>query len=139
MRSRRRREGLAVNGEINVVSLIDVMMLLMVIFMIAAPMMQSGIDVQLPEANAPALESKNAVTVTIKRNGDIYVDQLKMTEKEFLSTIKLLATRKGKDGVYLQGDADVPYKKVMAVLAALTENGITKIGMQTQPEPDSKR
>ena len=138
MRSRRRREGLAVNGEINVVSLIDVMMLLMVIFMIAAPMMQSGIDVDLPQADAPALESKNAITVTVKRNGEIFVDQTRMTEAEFMRTVKLLATKKGKDGVYLQGDAGVPYGKVMIVLDALTRNGITKIGMQTQPSPESK-
>ncbi len=138
MRSRRRREGLAVNGEINVVSLIDVMMLLMVIFMIAAPMMQSGIDVELPQADAPALESKNAMTVTVKRNGEIYVDQVKMTEAEFNRNVKLLAAKKGKDGVYLQGDEGVPYGRIMRVMDALTRNGITKIGMQTQPAPDSR-
>lgn len=125
------------NGEINVVSLIDVMMLLMVIFMIAAPMMQSGIDVKLPEADAPPLDSKNAVTVTVKQNGSIMVDQVPMSEAEFLSTIKAFATKKGKDGVNLQADGGVAYRHVITILAALEKNGIKAIGMQTTPLPEA--
>ncbi|MEP6765742.1 MAG: biopolymer transporter ExbD [Gemmatimonadaceae bacterium] len=139
MRSRRRREGLAVNGEINVVSLIDVMMLLMVIFMIAAPMMQSGIDVKLPEADAPPMDSKNAVTITVKQNGSIMVDQVAMSEVEFLSSIKAFATKQGKDGVNLQADGGVAYRHIITILDALTRNGIKAIGMQTSPIPEERK
>jgi biopolymer transport protein TolR len=130
---RSRRDGMAVNGEINVVSLIDVMMLLMVIFMIAAPMMQGGIDVNLPKVDAPSLDSKSALTVTIDRNGEIFVDKKKYSESEFNRRIKALATMNGKDGVYLQADEAVSYGRIMRVMATLTANGITNVGMVTEP------
>lgn len=134
---RRRREGMALNGEINVVSLIDVMMLLMIIFMIAAPMMQGGVDVNLPKADAPALESKNALTISIDRNGRIYADKTPMTEAEFTRSIKLLATTKGKDGVYLQADASVPWDRIARLMATMIANGITNMGVVTQPTDKS--
>jgi biopolymer transport protein ExbD/biopolymer transport protein TolR len=73
---RRRRSGrLHLNAEINVVSLIDVMMLLLVIFMITAPLMQGGVDVKLPEASAKPLEDKGSLVVTVDRRGRIFVDK----------------------------------------------------------------
>ena len=74
MRMRRRGARMAINGEINVVSLIDVMMLLMVIFMITAPIMQGGVDVNLPKAAAKPLESTGGMVVSVTRDGKIYVD-----------------------------------------------------------------
>ena len=124
------------NGEINVVSLIDVMMLLMVIFMIAAPMMQSGIDIALPQVDATALESKSAVTVTVLKDGHIRVDEVTMTEAEFDNRIKALATRRGKDGVTLQADGGTSYERVARVLSSLQKSGITNVGMQTVPVND---
>ena len=134
MQRRRRREGMALNGEINVVSLIDVMMLLMVIFMITAPMMQSGLDVNLPNADAPALESRNTVAVEVLRSGEIKVDGAKISQADFARMFKQLATRKGKDAaVTLQGDENVPYGKVVEVFAMMIKSGITNIQMVTEP------
>jgi hypothetical protein len=82
-RRRRRGERFAVNAEINVVSLIDVMMLMMVIFMITAPMLQGGVDVALPRAEARPLEQKGGMTVTVARDGGIYVDETRLTPEEF--------------------------------------------------------
>lgn len=122
------------NGEINVVSLIDVMMLLMVIFMITAPLMQSGIDVNLPNADAPALESRNSVAVQVRRNGEITVDGAKISQADFGRTFKQLAARKGKDSsVSLQGDQDVPFGRVVEVFAMMVKNGVTNIQMVTEP------
>ena len=67
------------NAEINVVSLIDVMMLLMVIFMITAPIMQGGVDVALPKAQATPLEAKSGLVVTVNAKGQIFVDQTQLT------------------------------------------------------------
>jgi len=81
---RRSRAGrLPLNADINVVSLIDVMMLLMVIFMITAPMMQGGVDIALPQAQARPLEAKNGLVVTVDRGGNILVDENKLTYVEF--------------------------------------------------------
>ena len=91
----RGRDRLALNAEINVVSLIDVMMLLMIIFMITAPMMQGGVDISLPKAQARPLESKSGLSVTIDRRGTIYVDDARLTLNQFTASFKALAQRRG--------------------------------------------
>jgi biopolymer transport protein ExbD/biopolymer transport protein TolR len=90
-RRRRGRDRLVLNAEINVVSLIDVMMLLMIIFMITAPMMQGGVDISLPKAQARPLESKSGLTVTVDRTGAIYVDDARLTLSQFSASFKALA------------------------------------------------
>jgi biopolymer transport protein TolR len=134
MRARRRGDRMGVNGEINVVSLIDVMMLLMVIFMITAPIMQGGVDVSLPKANVQPLEPKGGLVVSIRSNGDIYVDDAEISFAEFENTIKLLAEKKGRDGVYVRADKATPYGNVVRVLAAMRANGVTDMGLVAEPE-----
>src|SRR5580698_6856999 len=110
---RRRGERTPLNAEINVVSLIDVMMLLMVIFMITAPIMQGGVDVALPKAQAKPLEPKSGLVVTVNRQGQIFVDQTQLTYNEFRASFAALAAERGKDGVYLRADQGVPYGTVV--------------------------
>jgi biopolymer transport protein TolR len=132
--SRRRGERMAINAEINVVSLIDVMMLLMVIFMITAPIMQGGVDVNLPKAEAKPLEPKSGLVVTIDKTGQISVDQTKLTYNEFHASFKALAAQRGKEGVYLRADEGVPYGTVVQVLAVMRNAGVSDIGMVAEPE-----
>lgn len=134
MRSRRRGERMGVNGEINVVSLIDVMMLLMVIFMITAPIMSGGVDLTLPKANVQPLEPKGGLVVSVKLNGDIYVDETRFSPEEFAGNIKTLAEQKGRDGVYVRADAGLPYGRVISVLAAMQTAGVTNMGLVAEPE-----
>src|SRR5512132_2711825 len=115
----RGRSRLTLNAEINVVSLIDVMMLLMVIFMITAPMMQGGVDVALPKAAARPLESKSGLVVTVRRDGQIYVDETPLSLGEFRGGFKALAARRSGGGVYLRADERVPYGVVVQVLAIM--------------------
>src|SRR5258707_5153382 len=105
----RRRERMQLNAEINVVSLIDVMMLLMVIFMITAPIMQGGVDVSLPKAEARPLEPKSGLVVTVDRAGRIHVEDASLTFDEFRASFKALAAERGKQGVYLRADQGVEY------------------------------
>jgi biopolymer transport protein TolR len=130
----RRRERLPLNAEINVVSLIDVMMLLMVIFMITAPIMQGGVDVALPKAQAKPLEPKSGLVVTVNRQGEIYVDQTKLTLGEFRASFAALAAERGKDGVYLRGDQVVPYGTIVQVLAIMRGTGVPDVGLVAEPE-----
>jgi biopolymer transport protein TolR len=125
MQGRRRRgDRMSVNSEINVVSLIDVMMLLMIVFMIAAPMMQSGVDVDLAKAQGQPLESKGAVSVTIDDDGTIYIDRDPVTLAEFQGSIKAIADRKGPDGVYLRLARRATAEQMAPVLTVLSANGI---------------
>lgn len=134
MPSRRRGERLAINAEINVVSLIDVMMLLMIIFMITAPIMQGGVDVNLPKAEAKPLEAKSSLVVTVDKQGQISVDDTKLSYAEFRASFKALAAQRAKQGVYLRADEGVPYGTVVQVLAVMRNAGVTDIGMVAEPE-----
>ena len=138
MRRRSRGERTPINAEINVVSLIDVMMLLMVIFMITAPIMQGGVDVNLPKAAAKPLESKGGMVVSVTRDGKIFVDDLELTLASFRSSFKSLASQKGKEGVYLRGDANVNYGLVIQVFSIMRNSGVTNIGLVAEPEPVAK-
>ena len=134
MRRRSRGERTPLNAEINVVSLIDVMMLLMVIFMITAPIMQGGVDVKLPKAEAMPLESKSGLVISITRDGAIYAGETKMTLREFRLAFKGLAKNQGKDGVYLRADQNINYGVVAQVLAIIQAAGVTNLGFVTEPE-----
>ena len=131
---RRGRSRMPLNGEINVVSLIDVMMLLMVIFMITAPIMQGGVDVTLPRAEARPLEPKQGLVVTVNRRGEIFVDQTRLSYSEFRASFRALASRRGRDGVYLRADQGVPYGTVVRVLAVMRTAGVGDVGLVAEPE-----
>lgn len=122
------------NAEINVVSLIDVMMLLMVIFMITAPIMQGGVDVTLPKAEARPLEPKSGLAVTIDRTGKIHVEDASLTFSEFRATFKAIAAERGQRGIYLRADEGVPYGTVVQVLAVIRASGISDVGLVAEPE-----
>jgi biopolymer transport protein ExbD len=134
MARRRRRARFELNADINVVNLIDVMLLLLVIFMITAPLMQGGIDVQLPATDARPLESKDGMNVTVRRNGDIFVDDDKMTLAEFRILFKSISKNRTRNGVYLRADRDVGYGVVAQLLAIMNANGVNNVGLVTQPE-----
>jgi biopolymer transport protein ExbD/biopolymer transport protein TolR len=132
--TRRRRGHLELNADINVVNLIDVMLLLLVVFMITAPMMTGGVDISLPKAEARPLESKSGLTVTIPRDGTIIVDDTRMTFEEFRAAFKALARQRGKQGLYLRADKGVEYGFVVRVLAVMRTAGVGDVGLVTEPE-----
>ena len=132
--ARRRGQRTPLNAEINVVSLIDVMMLLMIIFMIAAPIMQGGVDVELPRAEAKPLEPKGGLAVTVNRQGQIFVDEAQLSLAEFRAGFRALAKERGKDGVYLRADQGVPYGRVVQVLAIMRAAGVGGVGLVAEPE-----
>ena len=134
MAGRRRRERLPLNAEINVVSLIDVMMLLMVIFMITAPIMQGGVDVALPRAEARPLEPKSGLVVTVNRAGSIFVDESELSYDAFRASFAALSSQRGRDGVYLRADQSVPYGTVVRVLAIMRAAGVGDVGLVAEPE-----
>jgi|SRR5687767_12235308 len=133
MARRRRGERTPLNAEINVVSLIDVMMLLMVIFMITAPIMQGGVDVKLPTADASPLDPKSGMVVTVDRRGQIFVDESQMTFEMFRASFKALASRRSANGVYLRADESAQYGSVVRVLSVMRQAGVGDIGLVAEP------
>ena len=122
------------NADINVVNLIDVMLLLLVVFMITAPMMTGGVDISLPRAEARPLESKSGLTVTVNRDGNILVDETPMTYDQFRAAFKAMAAQRGRQGLYLRADASVDYGVVVRVLAVMRAAGVGDVGLVTEPE-----
>lgn len=134
MARRRRRERFALNADVNVVSLIDVMLLLLVIFMITAPMMQGGVDLSLPKADAKPMEAKDGVNIDVNRSGVIIIDGNKMSLGEFRSFAKTLTGNRSRNGVYLRADKDVNYGVIAQLMAILAGAGITSVSFVTEPE-----
>ena len=134
MPRRRRRHRFDVNADVNVVSLIDVMLLLLVIFMITAPMMQGGVDVALPNAEAKPLESKDGLTITVNRAGQIKIDNETYDVRTFRVVFKSLAANRTRNGVYLRADRDVPYGTIVQLMAIMQADGVTNVGLVTEPE-----
>ena len=109
------------------------MMLLMIIFMITAPMMQGGVDITLPKAEARPLESHSGLIVTVDRSGAIFVDDVPLSFAEFEASFKALAERHGKSGVYLRADDGVGYGSVVRVLAVMRAAGVGDVGLVAEP------
>jgi biopolymer transport protein TolR len=130
---RRRSDRMTVNAEINVVSLIDVMMLLMIVFMITAPMLQGGVDVQLARAAGQPLEARGGVVVSVDREGTIFIDRQAVSLTEFAGSIKAIAAREGRDGVFVRADGRTTMDQLAPVLAALSANGIPQAGLVFEP------
>jgi len=131
---RRRRHRFELNADVNVVSLIDVMLLLLVIFMITAPMMQGGVDISLPKAEARPLESKSGLVVSVNRNREIRLDEQKMTLNEFRIAFRAYAANRARAGVYLRADRGVDYGLIVQLMAIMNAAGVSQIGLVTEPE-----
>ena len=134
MPGRRRRHRFDLNADVNVVSLIDVMLLLLVIFMMTAPMMQGGVDIALPSTESKPLESKEGLAITVNSAGQIFIGEEKYTLGEFRVVFRGLSQNRTKNGVYLRADKGVDYGIVVQLLAIMNANGVSNVGLVTEPE-----
>ncbi len=124
-------------SDINVTPFVDVMLVLLIIFMVTAPMMVQGVDVALPEVSAKSMVTENEnLTVTIDRDTNIYINDFKV-RMDFLKEKleKILAGKKDRE-VFLRADKDVPYGFVVGVMAEIKAAGVEKLGMVTDPFDD---
>lgn len=121
-------------SQINVTPLVDVMLVLLIIFMVTAPMMQEGMDVNLPKVEASGLSAgEEPLVITINRDRRIFVNDVVFKQSELGG--KLAAIRKTRSGltVLLKADESVPYGYIMGAMAAIRKAGIEKIGLVTEP------
>lgn len=121
-------------ADINVTPLVDVMLVLLIIFMVTAPMMTQGLDVDLPKTTTKSLrQEENPIVVTIDKEGQISLGKFTVNQKVLLQELdKYDLEKKGKP-IYLKADQAVPYGVVVSVMADIKKAGFDKLGMITQP------
>lgn len=127
-------EQLPLVADINVTSLVDVAFVLLIIFMITAPIMQGGVDVQLPRAEARPLQPRQGLVVTVNRDGEVFIDDDALTYDEFRATFQAVVQARDPTGLYLRGDSRVSYGQIVRVLAVMINAGVGNVGMIAESE-----
>jgi len=122
-------------AEINVTPMVDVMLVLLVIFMITAPLLSAGVAVDLPKAKAKAISQQDnkPLEITISTKGEIYLGDSRVTEEKLASLLQAIAAETTERRVYIKADQKLDYGKVMMVMAAVNTAGFTKIALVTDP------
>jgi biopolymer transport protein TolR len=130
----RRRARTPLNADINVTSLVDVAFVLLIIFMITAPMMQGGVEVRLPRAEARAMAPRNGLVVSVDRRGRVYVDDAPFAFADFRASFRAVVARRRPSAIYLRADRGVPYGDVVRVLAIIRASGVQDVGLVAEAE-----
>lgn len=130
-RSRRRRA--QPMAEINVTPFVDVMLVLLIIFMVAAPLLTVGVPVELPKTAAGALpvDQEEPLTVTITADGAVQIQTTDVARDALIARLRAVASERSSDRVFLRADGAVPYAQVMEVMGALNAGGFSNIGLVT--------
>lgn len=127
-----RRGGL--NSEINVTPLVDVMLVLLIVFMIAAPLLSVGVPVELPKTDAKALPAQQEpITITVDFEGGVFIQDEEISLDELATRLIAVSTNGYEERIYLRGDRDTDYGEVMKVMARINTAGFTNIGLVTDP------
>ncbi len=127
-------------SDINVTPFVDVMLVLLVIFMVTAPMMMQGVDVALPETTSkPLIAQKDNLIITIDQKNQIFINNYKITLDFLQEKLKKILEGRTDREVYLRADKEIPYGIVVRVMAELKAAGVDKLGMVTEPMPQKKK
>jgi biopolymer transport protein TolR len=124
-------------SEINVTPLVDVMLVLLIIFMVTAPLMTSGVSVDLPKTNAqPINNDSQPLTVTIRANGDIYLQDEPVPLEDVVGKLKAIAQNNPDRRIFVRGDKELPYGRIMQLMGIITQGGFTHVALLAeQPGP----
>ncbi|MFC6637229.1 protein TolR [Sulfitobacter sp. JBTF-M27] len=120
-------------SEINVTPFVDVMLVLLIIFMVAAPLLTVGVSVELPKSAAGALptEQEEPLTVTVTADGEVQIQTTSVERTQLVTRLRAIAAERASDRVFLRADGAVPYSSVMEVMGALNAGGFSNIGLVT--------
>lgn len=133
-RDRRRRGKYRAMSEINVTPFVDVMLVLLIIFMVSAPLLTVGVPVALPETAAEALpvENEEPLTVTLTKDGQVLIQTTETAPEELIGKLRAIAAERSSNKIFLRADGAIPYERVMQVMGALNAGGFRNIGLVTE-------
>ncbi|MEM6680854.1 MAG: protein TolR [Pseudomonadota bacterium] len=122
-------------AEINVTPFVDVMLVLLIVFMVTAPLLTLAVPLDLPKADAQTMpEDTKPVTVSIDKTGQVYIEDEAVSDAELIVKLSpLIKARGGDDRIYVRGDDDIDYGRVIKVVAAINRAGFTKVALVTRP------
>ncbi|MEP2946529.1 MAG: protein TolR [Lentilitoribacter sp.] len=135
--SRRRGRKMQPMSEINVTPFVDVMLVLLIIFMVAAPLLTVGVPIDLPETEAKALNSDTQpITLSVNSEGGIFLQETEIALNEVVPKLEAISTTGFSERIYVRGDANADYGTVMKVMARISAAGFKNLGLVTQQEQD---
>ncbi|OIO70493.1 MAG: protein TolR [Zetaproteobacteria bacterium CG_4_9_14_3_um_filter_49_83] len=121
-------------GEINVTPLVDVMLVLLIIFMVTAPLLTQGVNIDLPDADAPAMQQNIApVVISIRADGSTFIQEHSIKRDQLAARIQAMRKANPKLPVFIRGDAKTPYEHIAQIMSLLEQAGIKQIGLVTEP------
>jgi biopolymer transport protein TolR len=129
----RNRERYSSLTEINITNLVDVIMVLLIAFMLTAPFLQAGVKLQLPKAEAKVIEEQEGITVSVNKDGEVFIDKRKVEWREFAAELRK-ALDENPPRVFLRADKEARYGSVMRVIARIKMMGIEDLGLIAEQE-----
>jgi len=134
----RRRSRHAPMSEINVTPFVDVMLVLLIIFMVAAPLLTVGVPIDLPETRAKALEGDTEpITISVSSTGEIFIQDTPITIDEIVPKLEAIAANGYEERIYVRGDQDADYGTMMRLMGRISAAGFKRLGLVTLEERDS--
>lgn len=132
---RRRRGGGGVMSEINVTPMVDVMLVLLIIFMVAAPLMTVGVPIDLPDSQAKSMNTDTQpITVSVNAEGEIFIQETPITIEEIVPKLQAIAKQGYEERIFVRGDKDADYGQVIKVMARISSAGFKNMGLVSLPE-----
>src|SRR2546430_7708548 len=127
-------------SQINVTPLVDVMLVLLIIFMVTAPILQQGVTVDLPKVTAgPLAGQEEQLVVNVGKGGQFFLNDTAMTADQLTTKLRAIAVARPDRQLYVRADQAVPYGEVMRVMGAVHDAGLVRVGLVTEPPPDPRR
>lgn len=122
-------------SEINVTPFVDVMLVLLIVFMVTAPLLTAGVPVDLPKADSQALpEDDKPLTISLDQNGAIFIEDTEISEAELVDRLAAIAVERRDARIYVRGDRNLAYGDIMAVVAKVNSAGFSKVALVTEKE-----
>lgn len=127
------------NANINITNLMDVMMVLLVVFMVAAPLMTSGIALNLPKVGGKAFEGKEtSINISVDKEGYYYIGKTEIPADKIVAKVNAIKGENSEATITISGDTESAYGRVINLMALLKEAGFEKVGLKTEPRPLTK-